>query len=666
MTEKPPSQSIHGILAGFREDARNNRDLGDRFERLILRYLELDPIQADRFSQVWMWNDWPGKGNVGDVGIDLVAQERATGEFCAIQCKFYLPENSVSKGSIDSFLAASGREPFTSRMLVSTTDRWGKNAEDAFRQTKNALRISIQDLDASPIDWSRFDTKHPERLTRRATQPNKPHQQKAIADVVNGLAKADRGKLIMACGTGKTRTSLRLAEALAPGGHVLFLVPSLSLLAQALREWSAEAAEPLHCLAVCSDVSIGTRRTKGGDDSADITIHDLAFPATTSARQLVEQYEASHARASAKRGTAKKPGRGMTVVFSTYHSIEAVSKAQATGLPDFDLIICDEAHRTTGVTLSGHDESHFVKVHDAKFLKGRKRLYMTATPRIYRYSDWGETRVVDSSFAKLGSLGSNIGNFIRYTGRERAIMATVGDDWYFYRARMYRPDAGRFGQRSRVAQQLAHAHSTSGNWRWRLGAGPHLNAYSGMASTASTDLGCDVSSDSDNWTNSVEGQFPYDAGCWNRCMLNSPPAVEAGVTECKSVLIANYESECERQWIAEQKKKLPALPAVFGINMPTLPTATLFVPESVKTECKQKAKAMEGEYTVACRTMGCQLCCEVTASTIMPPPPPEQPDDGPGSPGQGPTPPGAGGGAPPTGPVDLPPVVGGGHGGWTY
>src|SRR5437867_1190053 len=90
------------ILGQFRDDARSNRDLGDRFERLVLRYLELDPIHAERFSRVWMWNDWPDKGNVGDVGIDLVAQERATGEYCAIQCKFYLPENTVGKDGIDS------------------------------------------------------------------------------------------------------------------------------------------------------------------------------------------------------------------------------------------------------------------------------------------------------------------------------------------------------------------------------------------------------------------------------------------------------------------------------------------------------------------------------------------------------------------------------------
>jgi predicted helicase len=149
--------SIQDVLAHSREAASSNRDLGDRFERLICRYLELDPIYAERFSGVWMWNEWPRKANVGDVGIDLVAEERATGECCAIQCKFYLPEHTIAKEDIDAFFTASGKDPFTSRMIVSTTDRWGKNAEQALaNQSKPVTRLTVHDLDASPIDWSKF------------------------------------------------------------------------------------------------------------------------------------------------------------------------------------------------------------------------------------------------------------------------------------------------------------------------------------------------------------------------------------------------------------------------------------------------------------------------------------------------------------------------------
>ncbi|MFN7764546.1 MAG: DEAD/DEAH box helicase, partial [Armatimonadota bacterium] len=159
---------------------------------------------------------------------------------------------------------------------------------------------------------------------------------------------------------------------------VLFLVPSLSLMSQTLKEWTAQCDLPLRSLAVCSDVSIGKRKVKDAEDSAEITVYDLPYPATTDDRQLLRYYDAL-----AKSAQEGADGHGLLVVFSTYQSLEAVSKAQKAGLPSFDLIICDEAHRTTGVTLSGEDESSFVKVHDANFLKGTKRLYMTATPRIY-------------------------------------------------------------------------------------------------------------------------------------------------------------------------------------------------------------------------------------------------------------------------------------------
>lgn len=165
--------SLATILDQFREDARSNRDLGDRFERLIVNYLQLDPIYADRFSDVWLWNDWPDKGAVGDVGIDIVARERATGEYCAIQCMFYLPEHTLSKEDLDSFFTAAGRDPFTSCMIVSTTDRWGKNAEDALKQSKPVTRLSVHDLDASPIElW--------------------PHQEAAVAGPQSPAAHATR------------------------------------------------------------------------------------------------------------------------------------------------------------------------------------------------------------------------------------------------------------------------------------------------------------------------------------------------------------------------------------------------------------------------------------------------------------------------------------------
>ncbi len=391
-----PETTIHDILAQFREEALHNRDLGDRFERLIARYLLLDPLFGDRFSNVWMWNDWPMKGKTGDTGIDLVAEERATGEFCAIQCKFYLPEHTLSQSDIDSFFAALGNAKFSSGLFVSTTDKWGGNAEKRLANpSKPVNRLRVQDLDDSPIDWSGFSLKSPDHLALKTRRTPFPHARKAIDDVKAGLAEADRGKLIMACGTGKTYTSLCIAEEMCPAGHILFLVPSLSLLTQALREWTAHAKEPIHALAVCSDVNIGQRKEKGEDDAADFQLSDLFFPATTSAKALGQQYRAI------RRHAEKAKSKGLTVVFSTYHSIASVADAQKAGLPDFDLIICDEAHRTTGVTLAGQDESHFVRVHDAKFIKAKKRLYMTATPRLY--GDDAKTKAAEAA-AELCSM----------------------------------------------------------------------------------------------------------------------------------------------------------------------------------------------------------------------------------------------------------------------
>ncbi|WP_375635098.1 MULTISPECIES: type ISP restriction/modification enzyme, partial [unclassified Bartonella] len=224
----------------------------------------------------------------------------------------------------------------------------------------------------------------------KSTKEPRPHQEEAIKKVCEGLKEADRGKLIMACGTGKTFTSLKIAETLAgKGKRVLFLVPSLALVSQTIREWTADAQVPLRSFAVCSDTKVGKRR-KNQDDIVGMETSDLVLPATTDAQALAK--EACESLADA-----------MTVVFSTYHSIQVISDAQKEhGLPEFDLIICDEAHRTTGASLGTEDnESEFIKVHDNSIIRGKKRLYMTATPRIF--SDTAKRRA-DEINAVLASM----------------------------------------------------------------------------------------------------------------------------------------------------------------------------------------------------------------------------------------------------------------------
>lgn len=364
--------TVYEVLEELRGQATSEADKGSKLERLMEQFLRTDPMYADQFSDVYLWNDWPGREGKHDTGIDLVAVDRTTGANVAIQCKFYAPDSTIGKQDIDSFLSASGKEGFGERIIVSTTDKWNSHAEDAVQgQQIPVRRIGMADLEASPIDWDEFDWSAPQHLPVSDKKKLRPHQVEAVTAAVDGLATQDRGKLIMACGTGKTFTSLRLAERMAGAGKsVLFLVPSISLLSQTLREWATEAEVPLAPLAVCSDKK-ATARSKATDE--DISAVDIALPSTTNVAVL----QARLAQASAEQDA-------MTVVFSTYQSIDVVAQAHKGGkLSPFDLIICDEAHRTTGVTLGDADESPFVRVHNNDYLAGTKRLYMTATPRIY-------------------------------------------------------------------------------------------------------------------------------------------------------------------------------------------------------------------------------------------------------------------------------------------
>jgi len=204
------------ILDGLYFDTRTQRGKGTAFERLVRQFLLTDPRYAERFDEVWMWSDWPERGARPDRGIDLVARERETGELCAVQCKFYDPDTGViTKGDVDSFLAESGTGEFTSRLFVSTTEHWNSAAEETVsRQAILVSRIGLEDLFNSTIDWDSFSLETPEVMVRTGGKSLREHQKRALDAVTAGLSTADRGKLIMACGTGKTFTSLRIAEGL--------------------------------------------------------------------------------------------------------------------------------------------------------------------------------------------------------------------------------------------------------------------------------------------------------------------------------------------------------------------------------------------------------------------------------------------------------------------
>ncbi|WP_092258198.1 DEAD/DEAH box helicase [Corynebacterium cystitidis] len=352
---------------------------GLAFEKLMVNYFKTDPTLASEYSEVYRWADWPYSGGKADTGIDLVAKRADDGAWTAVQCKFYQPTTYLQKGQLDSFFEASGRsfrtengtEQFANRLIISTTDKWSSNAESMLEnQLITTNRIGIGNIAESPINW---DIAYPGNeisvnLTLRETYEPRPHQETAIEKTLKGFETHDRGKLIMACGTGKTFTALRLAERFAQQTHgkarVLFLVPSISLLSQTLKEWTAQARLDLRCYAVCSDTKVGRK-------AEDIASYDLEVPVSTDGADI------------AQRLSTRKRAAGLTVVFSTYQSLGAIHDAQQHGLDDFDLVICDEAHRTTGATLAGEDPSNFSRIHDNSYIRANKRLYMTATPRLF-------------------------------------------------------------------------------------------------------------------------------------------------------------------------------------------------------------------------------------------------------------------------------------------
>ena len=363
------------LLERFEARALSTREKGTLFERAIKVYLRHEPKHRDEFEHVWLWDEWreaagqeefdPGP----DYGVDLVAQ-RKTGELVAIQAKFYAKGTTLPRKRLESFIARLGTKHFAAGILVATVAPTADAQALLEAQSKPVNTITFHDLDRSCIRWEEFF--RDERVELRQKQQLRDYQESAVRDVLKGFKGADRGKLIMACGTGKTLTSLRLAEKMVgKGGLVLFLVPSLNLVSQSLRAWTQEAEIPMHSFAVCSDAQVGQRKRDG--DSEDRELSELEYPATTDAKVL--------ARAIEKR----RDGRHMSVIFGTYQSLEVIRDAQKKhGLPEIDLMICDEAHRTTGRHVKGEeDAAAFMRVHNKAFIAADKRLYMTATPKIW-------------------------------------------------------------------------------------------------------------------------------------------------------------------------------------------------------------------------------------------------------------------------------------------
>lgn len=376
------------ILARFRNESVTEHDKGAKFEKLIKRWFLTVPEYANVLDKVWLWEEFPGKESMGgvDLGIDLVAKTDE-GKFWAIQCKCYKDDAVISKKMVDSFIANANRQfvddemhtnRFDKLFWVSTTSHWGKNAQESIKhQAIQFVPIYTNRLQESSVNWKDLVEGKLGKEALLEGKTMRPHQIEALTKAHEYFKNHDRGKMIMACGTGKTYTSLKIVENETKGkGLVLYMVPSIALLSQGLESWAEDSQYKLKPVCICSDA----RASKYADDDEN-NLLDMTFPASADVDTIVKRLKFYQNKGD------------FIVVFSTYQSIDVVSKAQAKLLHEtdgkfgkFDYIVCDEAHRTTGAKSEKKSESHFTKIHDNDFIQGAKRLYMTATPRYYKDS----------------------------------------------------------------------------------------------------------------------------------------------------------------------------------------------------------------------------------------------------------------------------------------
>ena len=350
------------------------RERGTLFEKLTLAYLKNEPTYKALYQNVWLLSEVPESYGIPkkDTGVDLVAEQK-NGDLVAIQAKFYT--NKVGKSAINSFVAELGKSYYQRGLIVSTMDDWNSNARETIDQNEKGIEIiGLSDLRNSQIDWSQFNFERPENVVVKKPKKLREYQQTAKDNALSHFKENERGQLIMAPGTGKTFTSLKISEALAKDKNgpfkVLYLVPSIQLLTQTLRGWNNDTELTITSMAVTSDRDA----SRGTDGTEDIKASDIGYPATTSSKKILQNW---HDFESLPKPT------DMLVVFSTYQSIEVIGEAQKEGFPEFDFIISDEAHRTTGAHEATKEASAFSKVHSNTNVKGLKRMYQTATPKIY-------------------------------------------------------------------------------------------------------------------------------------------------------------------------------------------------------------------------------------------------------------------------------------------
>lgn len=367
------------LVKQVNDNLTKERDRGTAFEKMVVAYLKNEPAYKQKFQDVWMLNEVPAEYHISkkDTGVDIVAKDY-DGNLTAVQAKFY--KGKVSKAGIDSFVAETGKKVYSAGMLVSSTDDWNRNARKTLDDTTKPFTvIGLSQLRHADFDWQKFSfAKENTNLSKKKPKKLRPYQETAINNSLKYFKEHDRGKLIMAPGTGKTFTSLKIAEALMHDQkkkqfNVLYLVPSIQLLSQTLFSWNSDISDDIHMtsLSVVSDTKANKQKSKEDDD---LGAREIGFEPTTNVQDLVDHYKLIEEH---------NLPNDMRVVFSTYQSIDVIKQAQKDGYPEFDLIIADEAHRTTGAIAEKEGDTTFTEVHSNTNVKGKLRLYQTATTKIY-------------------------------------------------------------------------------------------------------------------------------------------------------------------------------------------------------------------------------------------------------------------------------------------
>ncbi|GAA8252858.1 DEAD/DEAH box helicase family protein [Helicobacter pylori] len=398
---------------------------GSLFEKISRRFLK-EHDSANEYESIDLWNDWELRGKEGDRGIDMVVTTTSK-EYIAVQCKYH--QNNISLNDIATFLtqlqSGVGEVRFKKGIIISTSNL-SSNALKAIEQIRsNGMGIDIdeiteEDFIYSQIDWEKLDTTQSELPLCDKKKP-RPHQTEAIEETKKYFSdpKNTRGKLIMACGTGKTYTSLKIMEALDPK-ITLFLAPSIALLSQTFREYAQEKSEPFYASIVCSDDKVGKgKKNKNDDGIDDINFSELPLKPSTRLEDILSVHK-----------KAQKENKRF-IIFSTYQSALRIKEAQEAGLNEIDLVICDEAHRTVGAMYSSNERDNkniFTLCHSDEHIKAKKRLYMTATPKVYSESSKAKAKEKDNVIYSMDD-GEIFGEEIYTLNFERAIALDLLTDY---------------------------------------------------------------------------------------------------------------------------------------------------------------------------------------------------------------------------------------------